>query len=221
MDDQLEQRILACEQENARLRKKINRQNGLWVLGLLLALGGGAIAGNSIRNAVFDSVKAREVVVVDGKGVIRARLGGDLPDAVMAGGRVSKRGSKAAGVMLYDEEGIERGGYVTQDEGSNVMLTLDSKYRQAALFVAGPDQAQASAMKLWTAGSSIELRSDSNGSRLSVADKGGVTHQQPVIAPLSPATCTQQKEYERKYPGERVCQSRYTEAACSACLQSE
>ncbi|MFS2135050.1 hypothetical protein [Duganella sp. Dugasp56] len=221
MDNQLEQRILACEQENARLRKKINRQNGLWVLGLLLALGGGAIAGNSIRNAVFDSVKAREVVVVDGKGVIRARLGGDLPDAVMAGGRVSKRGSKAAGVMLYDEEGIERGGYVTQDEGSNVMLTLDSKYRQAALFVAGPDQAQASAMKLWTAGSSIELRSDSNGSRLSVADKGGVTHQQPVIAPLSPATCTQQKEYERKYPGERVCQSRYTEAACSACLQSE
>jgi hypothetical protein len=221
MDNQLEQRILACEQENARLRKKINRQNGLWMLGLLLALGGGAIAGNSIRNAVFDSVKAREVVVVDGKGVIRARLGGDLPDAVMAGGRVSKRGSKAAGVMLYDEEGIERGGYVTQDEGSNVMLTLDSKYRQAALFVAGPDQAQASAMKLWTAGSSIELRSDSNGSRLSVADKGGVTHQQPVIAPLSPATCTQQKEYERKYPGERVCQSRYTEAACSACLQSE
>ncbi|CAN7463981.1 hypothetical protein [Duganella sp. LjRoot269] len=221
MDNQLEQRILACEQENARLRKKINRQNGLWVLGLLLALGGGAIAGNSIRNAVFDSVKDREVVVVDGKGVIRARLGGDLPDAVMAGGRVSKRGSKAAGVMLYDEEGIERGGYVTQDEGSNVMLTLDSKYRQAALFVAGPDQSQASAMKLWTAGSSIELRSDSNGSRLSVADKAGVTHQQPVIAPLSPATCTQQKEYERKYPGERVCQSRYTEAACNACLQSE
>ena len=85
MDYQLEQRILACERENARLRKKINRQNGLWMLGLLLALGGGAIAGNSIRNAVFDSVKAREVVVVEGKGTIGARLGGDLPDAVMAG----------------------------------------------------------------------------------------------------------------------------------------
>jgi hypothetical protein len=221
MDTHLEQRILACERENARLRKKINRQNGLWMLGLLLALGGGAIAGNSIKNAVFDSVKAREVVVVDGKGVIRARLGGDLPDAVMAGGRVSRRGSKAAGVMLYDEEGIERGGYVTQDEGSNVMLTLDSKFRQAALFVAGPDQSQASAMKLWTADSSVELRSDSNGSRLSVADKAGVTHQQPVIAPLSAATCAQQKEYERKYPGERVCRSRYTEAACGACLQAE
>ncbi len=221
MENNLEQRLRACEQETIRLRKKINRQNGAWVLGLLLALAGGAIAGNSIRNAVFDSVKVREVVVVDGKGVIRARLGGDLPDAVMADGHVAKRGSKAAGVMLYDEQGIERGGYVTQDEGSNVMLTLDSKYHQAALFVAGPDPSQASAMKLWTAGSSIELRSDANGSRLSVADQAGVTHQQPVIAPLSEATCAAQKEYQRKYPGAHVCRSRYTEATCNACLQTQ
>ena len=68
--------------------------------------------GNSVRVRQMRVPPLRDVVV-DGKDVIRARLGGDLPDAVMAGRRVSKRGSKAAGVMLYNEEDIERGGYVT------------------------------------------------------------------------------------------------------------
>lgn len=217
----LEQRIHACEQENARLRKRIARQNRAWALGLLLVAGGGAIAGGSIKDAIFDSVRAKEVVVVDGKGVVRARLSGDLPDAVMAGGHVSKRGSKAAGVMLYDEEGIERGGYVTQDVGSNVMLTLDSKYRQAALFVAGPDESQASAMGLWNKGGAIEMRSDGNGQRLTVTNKSGVVLQQPAVTALSPATCTTYKDIEKKYPGERSCQTRFTDAACQACFDSQ
>jgi hypothetical protein len=217
----LERRILACEQENARLHKRLARQNRAWALGLLLIAGGGAIAGGSLKDAIFDSVRAKEVVVVDAKGVVRARLGGDLPDAVMAGGRVSKRGSKAAGVMLYDEEGIERGGYVTQDDGSNVMLTLDSKYRQAALFVAGPDEDQASALGLWNKGGGIEMRSDGNGQRLSVTNKSGVVMQQPVITALSAATCVSYKDIEKKYPGARSCQARFTEAACQACFDSQ
>jgi hypothetical protein len=152
---------------------------------------------------------------------VRARLSGDLPDGVMAGGHVSNRGSKAAGVMLYDEEGIERGGYVTQDTGSNVMLTLDSKYRQAALLVAGPDESQTSAMSLWAKGGSIGMRSDENGQRLTVTNKSGIVLQQPVIAALSPDTCASYKETEKKYPGERVCQSRYLDAACQACFDSK
>jgi len=217
----IEARILACEQENARLRKRIARQNSLWMVGLLLLAGGGAIAGTSLKNAIFDTVRAKEVVVVDAKGIVRARLGGDLPDGVMAGGHVAKRGTKAAGLIIYDEEGIERGGYATLETGSNAVLTLDSKYRQAALFVAGPDQTQASALKLWTGENSIELRSDSNGSRLSVADKSGVTFQEPSIATLTSASCAGYKDLERQYPGKRVCQSRFTDAACNACLQSE
>jgi hypothetical protein len=220
MTNSIEARILACEEENAKLRKRIARQNGLWLAGLLLLLGGGAIAGASLRNAVFDSVKAKEVVVVDAKGIVRARLGGDLPDAVMAGGRVSKRGTKAAGLIIYDEEGIERGGYATLDEGSNAIITLDSKHRMAAMLVAGPDQDLSSALKLTNQGSAIELRSDVNGSRLSVFDKTGVVSQQPAVA-LSAPTCSTFKELERKYPGERTCQSKFTDAACKVCLQGE
>jgi hypothetical protein len=214
----IEQRLLAVEQDNARLRKRLNRQNGAWIAGLLLLAGGSAIAGASLKNAIFDSVRAKEVVVVDGKGIVRARLGGDLPDAVMAGGHVAKRGSKAAGMIIYDEEGIERGGYVTQDEGSNAMITLDSKHRMAALMVAGPDPTQDSALTLITKNGGIELRSDSNGSRLSVTDMSGLTYQQPAITRLQPDSCTYYKGLELKYPGKRLCQARFPEAACNACL---
>lgn len=216
-----EERLLACETENARLRKRITRQNTAWMVGLLLMAGGGAIAGSSIRNAVFDSIKAKEVVVVDGKGIVRTRLGGDLPDAIMAGGRVSKRGSKAAGLIIYDEEGIERGGYATLDEGSNAMITLDSKHRMAVIMVAGPEPSQNSALTLSTVGSAIEMRADGNGVRLSTSDKNGLTFQQPAINALSPATCTDYRELARKYPGERICQKRFLETACEACLPEE
>lgn len=213
----LEARMLHCEQENARLRRQITWQNRVGLVGILLLAASGAIASISIKDAVFDRVKAREVVVVDAHGKVRARLGGDLPDAVMANGHVAKRGSQAAGLIIYDEEGIERGGYVTQDTGSNAMLTLDSKYRQAALFVAGPGESQTSALRLWSPGSAIELRSGEDGSRMSVFDKTGVTLQQPAIT-LSAQSCADQRQLELVYPGKRVCQSRYTESVCQVCL---
>jgi hypothetical protein len=216
----LEDRVTVCEQENARLRKQIRRQNKLWLIALLFATGGGAIASGSLKQVVFDSIKAREIAVVDANGFVRARLSGDLPDAVMANGRVSKRGSKAAGVMLYDEEGIERGGYVTQDKDSNVMLTLDSKHRQATWFIAGPSEDQVSSLRLWNKDGAIELRSDVSGQRLSVSDKSGVRYQQPTVA-LQPAACAYFKDLEQKYPDEHACQRKYTATACQACFDSK
>lgn len=216
----LEDRIEACEREHQRLRKRVARQNNCWLIALMLATGGGALAGGSLKEVVFDSVKAKEVVVVDAHGIVRARLGGDLPDAVMAGGRVSKRGEKVAGLMLYDDEGIERGGYITGDKEKNIMLSLDSKYRQSTWFIAGPTDDQTSSLRMWTSEGALELRSDTSGQRLQVSDKTGVRFQQPVVA-LKPSTCTYYKELERKYPGERTCAAKFTEAACQACFDSQ
>lgn len=216
----LEERVKACEQENAQLRKQLTRQNKLWVIALLFATGGGAIASGSLKQVVFDSVKTKEVVVVDPNGTVRARLGADLPDAVMAGGRVSKRGAKVAGLMLYDDEGIERGGYVTDDRDKNIMLTLDSKYRQSTWFVAGPGDDQTSSLRLWNTDGAIELRSDPNGQRLNVSDKTGVRYQQPVVA-IKPSSCAYYKDLEQKYPGEHICTAKFTEAACQACFDSK
>ena len=220
----IENRIQACEAENTRLRNMIARQNRIWVVALLFIFGGGAIASTTIKSATFDSVKAKEIVVVDANGIVRARLGGDLPDAVLADGKVLKRGSKAGGLIIYDEEGVERGGYVTQEAGSNAMLTLDSKFHQSALFVAGPGSSEhpfsGGALRLWTDKSAIELRSDTIASRLSVSDNSGVTLQQPSIVSLPPETCAEYKKYQQESPNKRYCQARFTDSAYQACFQS-
>jgi hypothetical protein len=214
----IEERLAAVEQENARLRTRIARQNAAWLFGVLALVGGVAVAGVAVKDAVFNSIKARELVVIDAKGTVRARVSGDMPDAVMAGGHVSKRGDKAAGFMLYDSQGIERGGYVTTDEGGNAMLTLDSRQRMTAIMVAGPDEDQVGALSLTTRSGAIEMRADSNGPRLTTTDKDGVKFQQPVIAALSVESCSNFREIEKKYPGARACQKRFTDAACRACL---
>src|SRR5260370_37572201 len=54
-----------------------------------------------------------ELAIVDSRGIVRARLGGDLPDA----NKVTPRGSRIAGLLLYDETGHERSGYVTFEPG--------------------------------------------------------------------------------------------------------
>lgn len=215
----IEQRLAALELENADLRKRIGRQSAAWLFSVLALAGGAAVAGAAVKDAVFDSIKAKEVVIVDAKGTVRARMSGDMPDAVMAGGRVSKRGDKAAGFMIYDAEGIERGGYITNDKEGNAMITLDSKHRMSAIMVAGPDESQAVALSIITKGSMLEMRGDVNGSRLTMVDKDGVKFQQPAIASLAPETCSSFRDIEKKEPGKRWCQKRFSDSACQACLE--
>lgn len=86
-----------------------------------------------------DVITARAIVLLDSMGVERAILGSHLPDPSFHGYRVS-RGERASvsGLMLFDSEGQERGGYVTDDDYGNIFLTLDSKTSQQALFIAEP-----------------------------------------------------------------------------------
>ena len=76
-----------------------------------------------------ESLRVREIIVVDANGTPRVRIAAPLPDPIMLGKR-SKRGSEVSGIILYDAEGNERGGYVT-DEKRNVALTLDEINRAA------------------------------------------------------------------------------------------
>jgi hypothetical protein len=77
-----------------------------------------------------DSIRVRELVVVDANGTPRVRIAAPLPDPIMLGKRF-KRGDAVSGLLLYDAEGNERGGYVTGDEGRDVALTLDEINRAA------------------------------------------------------------------------------------------
>ena len=44
-----------------------------------------------------------------------------------------------SGILLFDAEGNERSGYVTDDNYPNVFFTLDSIGKQQALFITEPD----------------------------------------------------------------------------------
>jgi hypothetical protein len=96
-------------------------------------------------------LKVRGVVIVDSLGIERVIIGSHLPEPNFATGhRIKARGKTGSisGIMLYDAEGQERGGYVTDDYYGNIFLTLDSKTSQHFLMVAEPQGA--AAIQLWS-----------------------------------------------------------------------
>ncbi|WP_426078070.1 hypothetical protein [Janthinobacterium sp. PSPC3-1] len=218
--DGLAARVAACEQENRRLHKVIKRQNLLWAGALLVAAVGTATAGIALKNGVFGTIRANDITIVDKNGVVRARMSGDMPDAVMFGGRVAKRGGEAAGFMIYDKDGYERGGYVTFDH-DNAMLSLDSKYHMVASLIAGPGESGTGVLALKSSDGGLELRSDLDGARLSVNQGRTVAQQIPAIEALSEASCRNWREIEKQHPNENACRSRYTESACKRCLDEQ
>jgi hypothetical protein len=161
-----------------------------------------------------------EISIVDSHGTVRARIGGNLPDAVIKG-KVTPRGQRAAGLLLYDEAGQERGGYVTWGPSNNVGLTLDGQGGQAAEFVAGPEGG--SAIRLHWADDAVELRADDEDgpSIHAVQRKVVVFHEPPVQNPKSTAMCKALTGAKGKYPIAQLfdaCRARSSEAACQACL---
>ncbi|MBC2838602.1 hypothetical protein [Robiginitalea sp. SC105] len=106
-------------------------------------------------------IAVRGLVVTDSSGVERVIIGANLPDPQGHGNRFS-RGGSVSGIILYDSEGQERGGYVTDNDYGNIFLTLDSKTSQRALFIAEPQGA--ATLQVW----------GNNGNKISIgaADEG-------------------------------------------------
>ena len=101
--------------------------NVLLVLGFGVAALTGFTRGHSEKSLAVDSLTVRDLVVVDSGGTVRARLSSSMPDAIIRGRRV-RRGQDAAGLMLYDDLGQERGGYVTFAPSRSIALTLDTRH---------------------------------------------------------------------------------------------
>lgn len=217
MDERIIARLAALEADNRRLKRLVAG------LGSALAVAGVVAGAWSCAGATKEttpvSLRVSELVVVDGQGVERVRIGGDLPDAVIQGKTVP-RGEKVAGVMLYDDTGQERGGYVTFSPSGNVALTLDTRQGQVALFAADP--VEGAALRLWTGRDEIALWADSDGARVSAVGAKKVLFQQPPAAPPEKSsTCTDLKALRGQHPAEVIlgaCQERRTEDWCRACL---
>ncbi|MGA7158795.1 MAG: hypothetical protein WBY53_18260 [Acidobacteriaceae bacterium] len=159
-----------------------------------------------------------ELTVVDSNGVVRARIGGDLPDAVIQG-KVHPRGQAAAGVLLYDTTGQERSGYITFASG-HVGLTLDNRDGQTAEFLAGPDSG--SVFRQHYGNSILEMTVDEDGPALHmVRDKHVVFHEPAVEHPESTGLCKDLRKLKSQVPKEQlmgICTNHTTEQACQVCL---
>jgi hypothetical protein len=171
------------------------------------------------QKAETTSLTLSELSIVDSKGTVRVRLGGNLPDAIV-NGKIKPRGQRASGILLYDGTGQERSGYVTFEPSGNVALTLDTRKSQVATFIAGPEST--GAIQLFSGDSAVEMRADEDGPSLhAVRRKQVVFHEPPVENPQSTAMCKALQEAKKQATTAELfdaCRSRTSEAACQACL---
>ena len=173
------------------------------------------------RSSQPKTLTVSELNIVDPHGVVRVRVGGDLPDAVINGKRVP-RGQRAAGVLLYDDTGQERGGYITFSPGRQVALTLDNRTSgQTATLIAGAEGG--SALNLSYGNDLVELRvDDETGPSIhAVRGKQVAFHVPPVVNFQATEGCTELRAAMTKHPREQVldwCRARVSEEACQACL---
>ena len=217
METDLHNRLAACERANRRTR--------LFLLVIVTALivSTGFAQRDPQQSQVTGILKVAELVIVDDKGVERVRLGGQLPDAVINGKRVP-RGEEAAGIILYDDTGQERSGYVTLSPSGNVVLTLDTRKQQVALFAAGPDDGATA--RLWRGEDWVEMRTDESGARFSIGRSNELVVQQPPMSEaeasvLCSSLMDEVNQLKEKPPVEAVlqaCKQRMTDAACRKCL---
>ena len=98
-------------------------------------------------------------------------------DPLLLGKRVS-RGEQFAGVLVFDAEGNERGGYGTDDSG-NVFLSLDEVGQMVGIFRAG--RVGGVSLNLTGRGdqSSVSIGAMNTGSYLQLGRQGKVIFQQP------------------------------------------
>ena len=224
LDTGLSDRLATLEVANRRLRRGLTTLTA----GFLLLVGAG-VTGLATRTDAYDtastdSLRLRELVIVDANGVERVRIGASLPDAVISGRRVH-RGDAAAGIILYDSTGQERSGYVTFDRSGTVLLTLDTHEGQVALFAADADGGAAA--RLWNGGDWVEMRSGEDGTRLSAGRNDTVVVQIPeMTAAESEALCTGLRQevagISPPPPDAAVlaaCRRRASDAVCRACLR--
>ncbi|MGA3160419.1 MAG: hypothetical protein ABSC77_04315 [Terracidiphilus sp.] len=113
-------------------------------------------------------LRARGLVITDDKGTARVIIGAPV--------QYTKR--HMHGLFIADATGQERGGYVTDDQGGNALLTLDGQGFQTVLLLAEPDGD--TMFKIWDQQhSSITMGANDNGPFLNLKREGSLVFTQP------------------------------------------
>jgi hypothetical protein len=136
------------------------------------------------------------------------------------------RGDQAAGVLLYDKEGLERGGYVTFDRSGVVGLTLDNRGQQVALFGADSSPGSGATARLWLGRDWAEMKVDQAGPHFGAGRNGTVAFMQPAMTNADgKAMCRELKgevaQLKPPPPTSAVleaCRSHAPDGVCRKCL---
>ena len=116
-----------------RLEHKVKLLTTGWLLSILIL----AVVGWTAAPQQQDTLRLRQIIIVDDNGTERVWIGAPVPDPIVQGERVPRSGP-ISGIVLLDTNGNERSGYVTSDLSGAVFLSLDSEEDQEALFLANP-----------------------------------------------------------------------------------
>ena len=153
-------------QEGRIIRLEHSLRRTQWsVLGLLVVVVLLGMAWYGVGGIVQKQVVAKRIVAVDDVGAIRVRIGQDFKD--------TGRQSRAAGVVLYDSSGNERGGMMTMANGrvgfgldapnvppgqvsDRLGMMVDGKGK-AMFMLADPDGGPALMLRAGNAGGSIQI----------------------------------------------------------------
>ncbi len=165
----LEERLKGLARDNRRLTVALCALAAFWLVGA--APRGGAAVPTPGRTEVIDHIVVRKLTVVDQNGRERVVLAAPLPEPRLIGMR-SKRGETVSGVLLFDSNGNERGGYVTDDGPSgSVSLTLDEVGRMAVSLWAG--ERGSAGLRLGNQdGDVVDLNASPAGASLTLYNKG-------------------------------------------------
>ena len=157
------------------------------VLAIAGAVGSRAGAATTTQpdDKITDVLRVRELNVVDKNGVTRVKIGAPLAHAIVNGQQNRSRGGRPedtiSGILLFDAGGVERSGYATVDHGySNVMLTLDDKNKQHAMFIAEPTGA--TTLRLFNADTKdrVDVAIDKDGPSISMVRRGKEIYRFPA-----------------------------------------
>lgn len=130
---------MSVEDRLARLERRHGATVSAFVLIIVALIGATASQAYRIRELeTAKTLRLKELRIYDDKGVDRVVIAGRLPPALYNGKPIRAPTRLMSGVLIYDESGTERGGYVTADGYANAMLTLDAKGHQSMMLLAEP-----------------------------------------------------------------------------------
>jgi hypothetical protein len=77
--------------------------------------------------SVSDTLRVRQLIVLDGEGKERIVIASPLPDPIVNGKIAKRRTRVSAGVQFKDPDGTERGGIASEEDGS-FMFGIDDEH---------------------------------------------------------------------------------------------